>query len=79
MVAMFSVMSAGPKNISAPIMDNGIPTVIHTATRRSNTMTRQMNTSTIPSAAFPIISDILSIAGCALSFQTETVTDGGAS
>ena len=79
MVAIFSVMPAGSKNMSAPIMDNGIPTVIHTATRRSNTKTRQMNTSTMPSAAFPIISAILSIAGCALSFQTETVTRGGIS
>ncbi len=75
-VPMFNVRFAGPKNISDPRKDSGMPSVIHVAPRRSNTSRRRENTSTMPINAFLAIADRRCRAGCAMSFQTLISTPG---
>ena len=78
-VAMFRVRSADPKNSREPMKENGMPTVIHVAARRSNTRSSRAKTRIAPANPFLAIADIRSTAGCARSFQTLTSTPWGAS
>ena len=73
-VARFSVRLAGPKNRREPTNENGMPTVIHVAARRSNTRRSRAKTRIAPASPFLAIADNRARAGCARSFQTLTAT-----
>ena len=76
-VPMFRVRPAGPKNISEPTNENGMPTVIHIAARRSNTSNSRAKTRITPASPFLATADNRSTAGCAVSFQTPIATSCG--
>ena len=56
-VPMFRVRFAGPKNSRDPTKENGMPTVIHVAARRSNTSRSRTKTSTAPASPFLATAD----------------------
>ena len=76
---MFRVRLAGPKKSSDPTSDSGIPKVTQNATRRSNTRTRQMKTSTAPMTPFRTMLENRSKIGDTRSFQISMVMSWGAS
>ena len=78
-VPMFRVRLAGPKNISEPMKDRGMPSAIQMAARRSNTRRSRTNTRPAPATPFLVTADNRSRAGRALSFQTPIRTSRGAS
>ena len=78
-VPRFNVRLAGSKKTRVAMKENGIPRVIHSAARRSNTSTSSTRTSTAPITPFRRIPDSLARAGSAGSFQTVTDTPSNGS